>query len=115
MPPNNSYIRLAPRSGLALKGIDVRAGVVDADYRGEIKILLINNSTEDFTIQPVDRIAQLVLEQIIMANPTVKDSLPHTTRGTQGFGSTGNSPLFSTASIGLLKRIQFEENFLDKV
>ena len=66
-------------------------------------------------LQPGDRIAQLVLEQILMANPTVKDSLPQTTRGTQGFGSTGNSTLLSTASIGLLKRIQFDEDFLDRV
>src|SRR3978361_2194162 len=104
MPPRDSYIRLAPRSGLARKGIDIGAGVVDADYRGEIKVLLINNSAEDFTIQPGDRIPQLILEQIIMANPTVKDILPPTTRGSNGFGSTGDSSLFSTASTGMLKR-----------
>src|SRR3978361_1488759 len=115
MHPNNSYRRIAPRSGLAKKGIDIGAGVVDADYRGENKNLLINHFNEDFTIQPGDRIAKLILEQIIMANPTVKDNLPPTTRGRNGFGSTGDSTLFSTANIGLLKRIQFEEDFLNRV
>ena len=66
--PKGTYGRIAPRSGLAAKhGIDVGAGVIDADYRGEIKILLINHSDVKFKIKKGDRIAQLVLEKISLA------------------------------------------------
>ena len=66
--PKGTYGCIAPRSGLAAKhGIDVGAGVIDADYRGEIKILLINHSDVKFEIKKGDRIAQLVLEKISLA------------------------------------------------
>ena len=69
--PDGCYGRLAPRSGLAVKKyIDVGAGVIDADYRGEIGVVLFNHSEEDFQIKQGDRIAQLILEKI--ENPPVK-------------------------------------------
>ena len=60
--PNGTYGRLAPRSGLATKGISVEAGVIDADYRGELKVLLVNHGASDYEIQTGDRIAQLIVE-----------------------------------------------------
>ena len=63
--PPGTYARIAPRSGLAISNfIDVGAGVVDSDYRGEIKVILFNHSTEDFAVQAGDQIAQLILERI---------------------------------------------------
>ena len=88
--PRGYYGRIAPRSGLASKhGIDVGAGVVDADYRGELFALLFNHSDEDFTVNRGDRVAQLVIERI--ATPEVRLVLDHdeTERGAGGFGSTG--------------------------
>ncbi|KAI8467058.1 MAG: dUTPase-like protein [Monoraphidium minutum] len=88
--PPGTYGRVAPRSGLAAKNfIDTGAGVVDEDYRGELKVLLFNHSDTDFTVRVGDRIAQLVLERI--ATPEVEEvaSLDDTERGAGGFGSTG--------------------------
>ncbi|KDN52375.1 Deoxyuridine 5-triphosphate nucleotidohydrolase mitochondrial precursor [Tilletiaria anomala UBC 951] len=88
--PYGCYGRVAPRSGLASKhGIDVGAGVVDADYRGLLGILLFNFTDEDFTIKAGDRIAQLVLERICMADIQEVENLDETARGAGGFGSTG--------------------------
>lgn len=90
--PVGTYGRVAPRSGLAVKhGISTGAGVIDADYRGEVKIVLFNHSKKDFEIKAGDRIAQLVLEQIINADIAVisKDQLDATERGEGGFGSSG--------------------------
>ncbi len=85
------YLRVAPRSGLAVKqGIDVLAGVVDLDYRGEVMVALLNTGDQPVTINQGDRIAQLIVESI--ANPEVDetwDELPTTARGSDGFGSTG--------------------------
>ena len=88
--PPGCYGRIAPRSGLAVKkGIDVGAGVIDADYRGELGVVLFNFGKEAFTVNPGDRIAQLVLERI--ATPAVEEvqELDETARGEGGFGSTG--------------------------
>ena len=88
--PENTYARIAPRSGLALKsGINIGAGVVDFDYRGEIGIILFNHNTEEFTINPKDRIAQLILGKIVMAECKEKVELSTTDRGMSCFGSTG--------------------------
>ena len=88
--PNNTYGRVAPRSGLAVKnGIDVLAGVVDEDYRGEVKVALINHGTEPFVVSKGDRIAQLIVESILRPVIEVVDNLEETTRGDGGFGSTG--------------------------
>lgn len=107
--PNYYYLRVAPRSGLSLRGIDIGAGVIDSSYRGEIMVLVINNSDEDFLVEEGYKIAQLIMERC--ANPEIEyfyfidsddsdDSddlddyeageLSETTRGKNGFGSTGN-------------------------
>lgn len=90
--PVGTYGRVAPRSGLAVKhGISTGAGVVDADYRGEVKVVLFNHSEKDFEINKGDRIAQLVLEQIVNADieEITEAELDTTERGAGGFGSTG--------------------------
>ena len=90
--PNEHYGRVAPRSGLALKkGIDVGAGVCDADYRGEICVILFNHSDEDFEVNEGDRIAQLILERISTPSVRIVEDLDDTERGENGFGSTGVS------------------------
>ena len=83
------YFRIAPRSGLSVKGIFVNAGVVDFDYRGEIKVVLFNSTNEDFQIVKGDRIAQGILERINRPNIIKIDELNETERGISGFGSTG--------------------------
>jgi dUTP pyrophosphatase len=89
--PFKSYARIAPRSGLALRGIDVAAGVCDADYRGEYKVILVNNSKEVFRVKRGDRIAQLIFE-LVTPVQFVESSLAaseETGRAEGGFGSTG--------------------------
>jgi dUTP pyrophosphatase len=84
------YGRVAPRSGLAWKNsIDVGAGVIDSDYRGNIGIILFNHGDEDFDVKRGDRIAQLIFEKIKMVDFDEVDELEETTRGDGGFGSTG--------------------------
>jgi len=91
--PEGTYARIAARSGLATKySIDVGAGVIDADFRGEVKILLINNSTKPFEIKKHDRVAQMILEKNMTPEISIMKNLPPTERGGQGIGSTGNSP-----------------------
>ena len=88
--PPGTYGRVAPRSGLALKsGIDVGAGVIDEDYRGNVGVILFNHGDADFAIKAGDRIAQLVLERIAVAEVVVVEDLDATERGAGGFGSTG--------------------------
>lgn len=85
-------IQVRPRSGLALKkGITVlnSPGTIDADYRGEIGVILINFSNDDFIINSGDRIAQLVVSKHEQPNLEQTDSLDSTSRGEKGFGSTG--------------------------
>ena len=89
VPPGH-YGRVAPRSGLAVKqGINVMAGVIDADYRGKVGVVLINHSYEHFYVKVGDRIAQLILEKCSMF--PVEEITEHTAteRGAGGFGSTG--------------------------
>jgi dUTP pyrophosphatase len=94
------YARIASRSGLAVRGIDVAAGVCDADYRGTYRVLLVNNSDAPFEVEPGDRIAQLVFEAIV--HPVLVDAEGDMlnegdelggggkgARGDGGFGSTG--------------------------
>ncbi|MEL7485731.1 MAG: dUTP diphosphatase [Pseudomonadota bacterium] len=84
--------QMRPRSGLAAKhGIAcVNApGTIDADYRGELKVILINHGADDFTIRRGDRIGQLVIAPVWQARFVETDALDETERGTGGFGSTG--------------------------
>lgn len=90
--PENYELQIRPRSGLALKqGITClnTPGTIDSDYRGEIKVLLINLSSESQTIDNGDRIAQMVLAKVEKANWTHADIINETVRGTGGFGHTG--------------------------
>lgn len=90
--PHGYEIQVRPRSGLALKhGITVpnTPGTIDSDYRGELKVILINHGTEDFVIARGDRVAQLVLAPVTQAAWDEVDSLDETERGAGGFGSTG--------------------------
>ena len=88
--PTGLYARIAPRSGLALKRfIDVGAGVVDADYRGEVGVVLFNHGDQDFEVKMGDRIAQLILEKIDTPPVEEVQGLEGTVRGSSGFGSTG--------------------------
>ncbi len=84
---------VVPRSGLARRhGISLvnAPGLIDAGYRGEVKVLLLNNDpAEVFRIKPGDRIAQLVLTPIALAEPVAAENLSETARGDGGFGSTG--------------------------
>ena len=85
-------IQIRPRSGLAYKyGISVlnTPGTIDSDYRGEIKVLLINFSDQDFEIKKGDRIAQAVVKEVIQAEFEEVETLSETERGAGGFGSTG--------------------------
>jgi dUTP pyrophosphatase len=88
--PAGYYGRLAPRSGLATqKGIDVLAGVIDADYRGEIGCLLYNAGDERIDLPARTKICQLIIEKIITPTAVWVDGLSQTSRGSGGFGSTG--------------------------
>ena len=90
--PKNYEIQIRPRSGLAAKkGISVlnTPGTIDSDYRGEIKIILINLSKKPFVVKSGDRIAQMILSPIARGKLKEVKNLPKTLRGKKGFGSTG--------------------------
>lgn len=90
--PAGYEIQVRPRSGLALKhSVTVlnTPGTIDADYRGEVGVILINHGREPFVVTPGMRIAQLILASIVQANFVVADVLTTTQRGTGGFGHTG--------------------------
>jgi dUTP pyrophosphatase len=82
--------QIRSRSGLAIRnGITCLTGTIDADYRGELKVVLANLGETDFTIRRGDRIAQLIVAAVARANWSVVESLDETARGAGGFGSTG--------------------------
>ncbi|KAF9620346.1 hypothetical protein IFM89_011081 [Coptis chinensis] len=88
--PEGTYARIAPRSGLAWKhSINVGAGVIDADYRGPVGVILFNHSDVDFEVKTGDRIAQMILEKIVTPEVFEVEDLDSTVRGVGGFGSTG--------------------------
>lgn len=92
--PEGYEAQIRPRSGLAFKyGITVlnSPGTIDADYRGEIKVLLVNLSDTAFTIKNGERIAQMVIARYETINWDLTDTLDESVRGTGGFGSTGKS------------------------
>ena len=79
-----------PRSGLAVRhGIDTLAGVIDSDYRGELKVVLVNHGDEPFRIAPGDRVAQLLIQRVERVRFTAAEQVQGTARGSGGFGSTG--------------------------
>ena len=90
--PVGTEAQVRPRSGLAIRqGISMvnSPGTIDADYRGEIQVILINHGQDDFIIQRGDRIAQLVIAPVLRAQWEQVDSLDETVRGDGGFGHTG--------------------------
>lgn len=90
--PTDVYARIAPRSGLAVKcRIHVMAGVVDSSYRGEVRIVLANLGDEEVRLEKGARVAQMILERILVADPVEVEpaELGETERGSGGFGSTG--------------------------
>jgi dUTP pyrophosphatase len=90
--PEGCYGRVAPRSGLAAKNfIDVGAGVIDEDYRGNVGVVLFNHADVEFAIAKGDRIAQLICERIFYPTLEEVQSLSETQRGAGGFGSTGTN------------------------
>lgn len=92
--PANYEIQIRPRSGLAIKyGISVlnSPGTIDSDYRGEVGVILINHGNTNFKINPLDRIAQMVVTKIVKVNIITEGNLSETMRGARGFGSTGES------------------------
>jgi len=79
-----------PRSGLAVRhGIDTLAGVIDSDYRGEVRVVLVNHGETEFRIEPGDRIGQLLIQRVERAAFSRSAALAATARGEGGFGSTG--------------------------
>lgn len=88
--PAGYYGRVAPRSGLATKnGLDVMAGVIDADYRGEIRCLLYNAGDETISLPAQSKVCQLIIEKIITPVAVWAEEIGETERGSGGFGSTG--------------------------
>ena len=90
--PPGYEIQVRPRSGLALKhGITVpnTPGTIDSDYRGELKVILINHGTQEFAVRRGDRIAQLVVAPVVQGSWLEVEELEGTARGEGGFGSTG--------------------------
>jgi dUTP pyrophosphatase len=88
--PTGFYGRIAPRSGLAVRhGIDTLAGIIDSDFRGEMKVALINLGDEDVGFEAGERIAQLIIERAEICDYVWADELSETERAEGGFGSTG--------------------------
>mmetsp|Transcript_13926 Transcript_13926/g.23687 ORF Transcript_13926/g.23687 Transcript_13926/m.23687 type:complete len:181 (-) Transcript_13926:125-667(-) len=110
--PEGNYGRIAPRSGLAAKNfIDVGAGVIDSDYRGEVKVLLFNFGDSDFKVSVHDRVAQLIIEKYTMTEICEIDDLSSTVRGEGGFGSTGvNQKLEQETKVGDKRPFEEIEN-----
>ncbi|MFA8343599.1 MAG: dUTP diphosphatase [Rhodothermaceae bacterium] len=92
--PFGYEIQVRPRSGLAVKhslGVLNSPGTIDSDYRGEVKIILMNFGSEDYVVKRGDRIAQLVLAKVYLANVTETNELTESERGAGGFGHTGKN------------------------
>ena len=87
--PYNTYGRIAPGSGLAVKHrLTINAGVIDTDYRGEVKVVLVNQGHQPYQVEQGDRITQFIMEKINNEELQVVASLNDTKRDTQGFGSS---------------------------
>lgn len=87
--PQGYFARILPRSGLALKGVVIGAGVIDSDFRGELKVVIHYLGTDSWTISKGDRIAQLIILPLPRFEIVECEDLDDTTRGNGGFGSTG--------------------------
>ena len=106
--PRGTYARIAQRSGLAnKKRINVGGGVIDADYTGEVKVILMNDGTQDCLIQAGERMAQLIVEKINSETAVQVEHLAITDRGTKGFGSTDLNPRRTIKSHLTIPQISF--------
>ncbi len=104
--PHGYEAQVRPRSGLALKhGITIlnSPGTIDADYRGEVMVILINHGTEPFLVQRGDRIAQLVIAPVAQVEIVAVEALGETERGPGGFGSTGLSDRHARTDPGICR------------
>lgn len=88
--PEGTYGKICSRSSLAVKGVDIGAGIIDSDYRGRIKILVINNGKEDFFFSAGERLAQLIISHYCHLVPETVNNLNKTERQNSGFGSSGS-------------------------
>ena len=88
--PRGTYAKICSRSSLALRGIDIGAEIIDSDYRGLIKILVINNGKEDFVFSAGERLAQLIISKYCHLIPEAVNILNKTERQNSGFGSSGS-------------------------
>ena len=114
--PQGTYGRITPRSGLASKaGISIDAGVIDRDYTGKIKVLLVNNGPEEFRIRKGDRIAQRVIERCSLGEAMEVDSLEETERNSNGFGSTDDLFLFNNLRINELSLAGLHPEFKERI
>jgi len=90
--PQRTYARIAPRSGLAYKeSIGIGGGVIDADYRGDVKLIMMNHGNKGYQVQEGDRIAQMIIEKIDTSGMMEVDSLQITDRGNKGFGTSAKT------------------------
>ena len=114
--PQGTYGRIAPRSGLASKvGISIDAGVIDRDFIGEIKVLLVNNGPEEFLIKKGDRLAQIGIERCSLGEAMEVDSLEETEQNSNGFGSTDNFFLFNNLRINELSLACLHPEFKERI
>jgi len=116
--PFGYYGRIAARSGLTIKhNIDIGAGVIDSDYRGEIKPILINNGTKPFHISKNDRIAQIVIEQCADVTFQQVEELTQTHRGDKGFGSSDEPqarrviPVIKNCPVKVTMKLRWSQDF----
>ena len=107
--PTGMYLRIAPRSSLSMKGINVGAGVVDTDFRGEIKVVLQNTTSKPFTVPFHSSVAQFIFEKNAIPCLTVCNNLFQTSRGPGGFGSSNTKPKIYTSSIDSKQKQQHSE------
>ena len=116
--PPNTYARLAPRSRLESKNrIDIGGGVINGDYTGEVKVIMINHSNTECRIMEGERIAQMIIERIDMSDAMEVDELEDTSRGETGFGSTDLSPkrliqVIDTSPIVCQLQVDYTDNEL---
>jgi len=91
--PQGTYARIAPRSALAYKeSIGIGGGVIDANYTGEVKVIMMNHGKKNYEVEEGDQIAQMIIEKIDMSGIMEVDNLQITHRGNKGFGSTDLPP-----------------------
>ena len=106
--PRGTYARIAPRSGLTnKKRINVRGGVIDADYNGQVKVILMNHGTQDWLIQAGERMAKIIGEKINTEPAVQVEHLANTDCGTKGFGSTDLNPRRTIKSHQTIPQISF--------